>query len=102
MPIADEDRTAAGALEANYHKIVDCIKDAANINRKLLREMNRMREENARLRHRIEVLETANREMRAWRNVAEKIKVALDWEGSENAESVSTDGPVPQDRGSGV
>ena len=97
MPIADEDRTAAGALEANYHRIVDCIKDSANINRKLLREMNRMREENARLRHRIEVLETANREMRAWRNVAEKIKEALGREEIENAEPVSADRPVPPD-----
>lgn len=97
MPIADEDRTAAGALEANYHKIVDCIKDAANINRKLLREMNRMREENARLRHRIEVLETANREMRAWRNVAEKIKEALGREEIDNAESVSADRPISPD-----
>lgn len=97
MPIADEDRTAAGALEANYHKIVDCIKDAANINRKLLREMSRMREENARLRHRIEVLETANREMRAWRNVAEKIKEALGREEIDNAEPVSADRPISPD-----
>ena len=102
MPIADEDRTAAATLKADYNRITECLKESAGITNDMLREMCRLREERVRLLHRIEVLETANRELRAWRNVAEKIKVALDREEIENAESVSTDGPVPQDRGSGV
>ena len=97
MPIADEDRTAYVTLKSDYNHIAECVKEAAAINNDLLREMNRLREERVRLLHRIEVLETANREMRAWRNVAEKIKVALDWEGIENAESVPADRPASPD-----
>ena len=97
MPVAEEDRTAAGTLEASYRRIGECVKDAAAINRSMLSELNRLRESNARQRRRIEVLETENRELRAWRNVAEKIKEALGREEIENAEPVSADRPVSPD-----
>ena len=102
MPVADEDRTAAGTLEANYKRIGECAREAAVINRRLLSELNRLRESNARQRRRIEVLEAANRELRAWRDVAEKLKIALGKEEITNAEPISADGSVPQDRGGSV
>ena len=97
MPIADEDRTAAATLKADYNRIAAYVKEAAGLTNDLLREMCRLREERVRLLHRIEVLETANRELRAWRNVAEKIKIALDKEEITNAEPVSADRPISPD-----
>lgn len=97
MPVAEEDRTAAGTLEADYKRIGECAREAAVINRRLLSELNRLRESNARQRRRIETLETANRELRAWRDVAEKLKIALGKEEITNAESVSADRPISPD-----
>lgn len=97
MPVAEEDRTAAGTLEADYKRIGECVREAAAINRRLLSELNRLRESNARQRRRIETLETANRELRAWRDVAEKLKIALGKEEITNAESVSADRPISPD-----
>lgn len=97
MPVAEEDRTAAGTLEADYKRIGECVREAAAINRRLLSELNRLRESNARYRRRIETLETANRELRAWRDVAEKLKIALGKEEITNAESVSADRPISPD-----
>ena len=97
MPVAEEDRTAAGTLEADYKRIGECVREAAVINRRLLSELNRLRESNARQRRRIETLETANHELRAWRDVAEKLKIALGKEEITNAESVSADRPISPD-----
>lgn len=97
MPVADEDRTAAAALDANYKRIAESLKEAAIINRKMLTELKELRERNARYRRRIEMLEAANRELRAWRDVAEKLKIALRMEEIANAEPVSADRPVSGD-----
>lgn len=97
MPVAEEDRTAAGTLEANYKRIGECVREAAVINRRLLSELNRLRESNARQRRRIETLETANRELRAWRDVAEKLKIALGKEEITNAKPISADRPISPD-----
>ena len=97
MPVAEEDRTAAITLHDCYKRIEECVRDANSINRTMLSELNRLRECNARQRRRIEVLETANRELRAWRDVAEKLKIALGMEEIANAEPVSADRPVSPD-----
>lgn len=97
MPVADEDRTAAATLDANYKRIAASLKEAAAVNRKMLTELKELRERNARYRRRIETLEAANRELRVWRDLGQRIKAVLREEDVENAEPVSADGPVSGD-----